>query len=231
MFVIIALYLGAFAVQYFLYLVFDVWRYLRFVISALPFIMLGIAALATSLMRAGKPALTVAAAIAVVVLCVRDFRVAESMASFDLWRGDLRYVMMGKLVRSLTDETSVVYSMQHSGSLRYYAGRLTINWSNLDRDWLDRSVAWVKERGSHPYLLLESWEIEPFKRQFAGQKTLAILDAPPAFKYVGGALISFYDLDPPPNRPATTWNITETGTPIASRSIRPAPPPRIVLGQ
>ncbi len=203
-FVIIALYIGALATQYFFYLVFDVWWYLRFVISALPFILLGVAALATSLMRAAKPALTVAVAIAVVALCARDFRVAESVAAFDLWRGDLRYVMMGKLVRTLTDETSVVYSMQHSGSLRYYAGRLTLNYANLDGDSLDRSVAWVKEQGSHPYLLLESWEIEPFRKQFAGQKTLAVLDTPPVFKYEGGALITFYDLDPPPDRPAKT---------------------------
>jgi hypothetical protein len=50
------------------------------------------------------------------------------------------------------------------------------------------------------------------------------------FKYVGGALITFYDLDPPPDRPITTWNITETYT-DRLRSTRPAPPPRIVLGQ
>jgi hypothetical protein len=213
-----------------LYLVFDVWWYLRFVIAALPFILLGVAALASALMRAGKPVLTAAVTIAVVALCVRDLRVAESVAVFDLWRGDLRYVMMGKLVKTLTDETSVIYSMQHSGSLRYYGGRLTLNYANLDRDWLDRSVAWVKEHGSHPYVLLESWEVEPFRKQFAGQKTLAILDTPPMFKYVGGALITFYDLDPPPDRPVTTWNITETYT-DRLRSTRPAPAPRIVLGQ
>ena len=229
-FVIIALYLGALATQYFLYLVFDVWWYLRFVISALPFILLGVAALASALMRAGKPVLTAAVTIAIVALCVRDFRVAESVAVFDLWRGDLRYVMMGKLVKTLTDETSVIYSMQHSGSLRYYGGRLTINYANLDSDWLDRSVAWLKEHGSHPYVLLESWEVEPFRKQFAGQKTLAILDTPPVFKYVGGALITFYDLDPPPDRPITTWNITETYT-DRLRSTRPAPPPRIIVGQ
>ena len=229
-FVIIALYLGALAAQYFMYLVFDVWWYLRFVIAALPFIMLAVGALATSLGRAGKPVLTVAVIVGVIALCARDFRVAAAEASFDLWRGELRYVVMGKLVRSATDETSVVYSMQHSGSLRYYAGRLTINYSNLDNDWLDRSVAWVKARGSHPYLLLESWEVEPFRKQFAGQKTLAILDTKPMFKYQGGALISFYDLDAPPDRSATTMNITETYI-DRHRSTRPAPPPRIVLGR
>jgi hypothetical protein len=67
-FVIIVLYVGAFAAQYFIYLVFDVWWYLRFVIAVLPFILLGVGALATSMARAGKPALTVAVTIAVVAL-------------------------------------------------------------------------------------------------------------------------------------------------------------------
>ena len=229
-FVIIALYLGALALQYFFYLEFDVWWYLRFVISALPFILLGVGALATFLARPGKPALTLAVIIAVIALCARDFRVASAEFSFDLWRGDLRYVAMGRLVRSITDQTSVIYSMQHSGSLRYYGGRLTLNWSSLDNDWLDRSIAWMNERGSHPYLLLESWEVELFRKQFADQQTLAILDTPPIFKYVGGAHIMLWDLAPPPDGSPKTLNITETYA-DRLRSVRPARPPRIVLGR
>ena len=229
-FVFIGLFLVTLFAQYFAFLVFDVWWYLRFVISALPFIMLGIGAVALSLARVGRPALTVAVAIAVVALCVRDFRVAVAEYSFDLWRGERRYVSMAKLVRSSTDATSVVYCMQHSGSLRYYGGRLTINWSNLDNDWLDRSVAWVIERGSHPYLLLESWEVEPFKKQFADQKTLEIFNTAPLLTYEGGAQIMLYDLEAPPDRSASTLNVTETFI-DRQRSVPPAPPPTIILGR
>ena len=229
-FVIIALYLGALAAQYFVFLVFDVWWYLRFLISALPFILLGVGALATFMARAGKPALTVAVSIAVIALCAHDFRVAAAEATFDLWRGDLRYVAMGKLVRSATDETSVIYSMQHSGSLRYYAGRLTLNWANLYGDWLDRSVSWVNERGSHPYLVLESWEVEPFRTQFAGQQTLAILDTAPMLTYEGGATIMLWDLAAPRDPSATTLTIREKYV-ARRRSTQPAPPPKIILGR
>ena len=229
-FVFIALYVGALAAQYFVFLVFDVWWYLRYVISALPFIMLGVGALATSLGRVAKPASTVAVIIAVVVLCARDFRVGAAEFAFDLWRGDWRYAAMAKLVRATTDETSVIYSMQHSGSLRYYAGRLTLNYVNLDDDWLDRSVAWVKERGSHPYLVLESWEVDVFKKRFADQQLQAIVDTPPMLTYEGGSRVMLWDLAAPPDRSAATLTITEMYI-DRERSARPAPPPRIILGR
>lgn len=229
-FAIIGLFLCALAAQYFAFLVFDAWWYMRFFISALPFILLGVGAIATSLSRAGKPALTIAAAIVVVALCVRGFRVSATESAFDLWRGERRYVSIAKLVRSATDPTSVIYSMQHSGSLRYYAGRLTINYANLDDEWLDRSVAWILERGSHPYLVLESWEIEPFKKQFKGQQTLAILDTAPILTYEGGAQIMLFDLAAPPDRSASTLNITEMFI-DRERSVRPVAPPTINLGR
>lgn len=229
-FVFIALFLLTLFGQYFAFLVFDVWWYLRFVISAFPFILLGVAAVAMSLARAGKPALTVAVIIALLALCIRDFRVAAAESTFDVWRGERRYVSMALVVKSATDETSVIYSMQHSGSIRYYAGRLTINWSGLTRDTLDRSVAWVIERGSHPYLVLESWEVDLVKKQFGGQKTLAVLDTAPMLMYEGGAQIMMWDLAAPPDRAASTLNITETFA-NRQRSVPPAKPPTITLGR
>ena len=229
-FVIIALYLGTLAAQYFMYLVFDVWWYLRFLISALPFILLGVGALATSLGRAGKRGLNVAVIIAVLALCARDFRVARAESTFELWRGDWRYVAMANFVRANTDATSVIYSMQHSGSLRYYAGRLTINWSNLDYDWLDRSVGWVEERGSHPYLVLERWEVEEFKKRFAHQKMQAIVDTAPMLTYEGGGRIMLWDLAASADRSARTIKIVETYR-NRQRSVPPAAPPTITLGR
>ena len=35
---------------------------------------------------------------------------------------------------------SGVLSVQHSGSVRYYGGRLTIRWDLIDRDWTSRAA-------------------------------------------------------------------------------------------
>jgi hypothetical protein len=220
-FVMIALYVGVLAAQYLVFLVFDRWWYLRFLIAALPFLMLGVGAIATALARVGKPALTLAVIVAVLALCVRDFVVGANEYAFDLWRGDWRYVAMAKVVRTNTPPTSVIYTMQHSGSIRYYAGRLTLNYSALDNDWLDRSVAWAQEHGSHPYLMLEHWEVEPFKTQFKNQALAEIVDTAPMVMYEGGARIMLWDLEAP-HGARSTINIKETYS-DRERSVPPVP--------
>ena len=46
---------------------------------------------------------------------------------------------------------AVILAMQHSGSLRYYTGRLILRWDALDPAWLDRAVAFLRDRGIATY--------------------------------------------------------------------------------
>ena len=68
--------------------------------------------------------------------------------------------------------------MQHSGSLRYYAGRLTLRYDQLDPDWLDRGVDWLRARGIASYALLDEWEVPEFRRRFPGQAVIRQLETP-----------------------------------------------------
>jgi hypothetical protein len=67
---------------------------------------------------------------------------------------------------------AVILAMQHSGSLRYYTGRLTMRWDVLDPAWLDRAVDSLVTRGLPVYAMLESWEEADFRGRFAGQRTV-----------------------------------------------------------
>ena len=69
---------------------------------------------------------------------------------------------IGQLVGMLTEPNSVIFSMQHSGSLRYYAGRMSLRFDNLERAWLDRAVSWLEAHGVQSYLLVEEWEEPEF---------------------------------------------------------------------
>jgi hypothetical protein len=115
--------------------------------------------------------------------------------------------------------------MQHSGSLRYYAGRVTLRYDNLESDWLDRSVAWFAERRVHAYLLVEEWELPSIARHFKGQKTLAHLDAPPILRYEGPATVLLFDLMTVRERGAPTDLFTETYENL--RSVPPGPTPTL----
>jgi hypothetical protein len=195
-FAIAVLFMAAMAAEYCVYLVFDQWWYLRFLLACWPFLMVGLAAAGLSVMRMRRPVLTFAAAAVLVGLGVWTLHLSAQRGAFDNWRAERRYVSIARLVRQATGPNSVIFAAQHSGSLRYYAGRTTLRYDNLDHDWLDRSVAWMIAHGVHPYLLLEDWEIPDFQQHFAGQQLLSRLDQPPLVVYNGPATAMLYDFEP-----------------------------------
>ncbi len=94
----------------------------------------------------------------------------------------------------MTDAQSVILSRQHSGSVRYYGGRMTLRYDDLDPQWLDRPVAWLAERGVRTYLLADVWEMVEIRKRFQGQRALEHLDRPPVVDYRGPTNVLLYDL-------------------------------------
>jgi hypothetical protein len=144
-----------------------------------------------------------------------------------LWQGERRYESIGRLVGMLTEPNSEIFSMQHSGSLRYYAGRMTLRYDNLDRAWLDRAVSWLDAHGVPSYLVLEEWEEPQFRKQFAGSPRLEHLGVPPIFAYEGASNIKLYDLTNLRPRESPPRQILETYHGL--RNVRPAPPPTLTF--
>ncbi len=228
-FVVVVLFVAALWAMYATYLVFDDWWYLRFLLPSWPFMMLGLAGLVVALTRSGRPAARVAGWGAVAVLGIWGLHTAYARGVFGLWQGERRYVTAARLTRESTPGNSVIYTLQHSGSVRYYGGRMTLRYDNLDDQWLDRSVAWLDAHGVHPYALLEDWEIPRFTSRFPGEQTLGVFDRPPVFIYEGPAKILLYDLSPAaaPNSNVPTYRETFEDT----RCAAPAPPATITLSR
>ena len=88
-----------------------------------------------------------------------------------------RYLDAAVYVDATLPSEAVVLAMQHSGSIRYYTGRLTMRWDVLDAGSLDAAVAALHARGVPVYAAIESWEEEDFRRRFAGQSSIARLDS------------------------------------------------------
>jgi len=112
-------------------------------------------------------------------------------------------------VESLTDPDAVIISAQHSGSIRYYAGRLTLRWDVGDPAWLDRTVDWLSAHGHHPYFVLEPGEAAELRARYGPQNLSARLEWTPMVSFRGGA-VTMYDAvrrerggataSPPPSR-------------------------------
>jgi hypothetical protein len=84
--------------------------------------------------------------------------------------------------------------MQHSGSLRFYSGRMPLRYDYLDERWLDRTVEWLSARGVHSYALLDEAEVEVWRTHFDALNELRRLDWPPIRVIVAGGRTMLYDL-------------------------------------
>lgn len=159
-------------VAYLPYTVFDEWWYLRFLLPAIPLLLVLMCATVNRV--AGR----VPVAVLATVLAILFVREARERQAFDLERLESRYVTAGQFVAKRLPENAFVITSWQSGSVRYYSGRRTLVWDVLDPAWLDRAIAFAREQGFEPYLLFERWEEQEFRRRFS-DSALGALDWPP----------------------------------------------------
>ena len=210
---------------YLFWRVFDAWWYLRFLLPAWPAICLSAAWLLAwpSGRRFGKPAIA-----ALVCIGVYGVWFSYRAGTFNVDEGERRYAVVGRLVRDATPPNSIVFSMQHSGSVRYYGGRMSLRYDWLNERWLDRSVAWFDLHGVHPYFLLDEGEIREFHERFESQNTLGHLNVALVWEYHGSTHVFLYD----PLAPARPGERVLTFTPADVKMPHcpePASPPQFVL--
>jgi hypothetical protein len=211
------------AVEHFSYAVFDDWSYLRFFLPVWPLMLI---ALALVLARAASLAPRVGIAVVVVAALAiggHGIKAAGARYAFDWQRAESKYPVIGDVVRTRTPPHAVVLSVQHSGSVRYYGGRMTLTYASLDPAWLDRTIEWLDQHGSHPYAVLEDWEVREFRARFGQANTIGRLAMTPMV-YYEPEHVYVYDLlraadsrDP--------MELIERPGPV--RCADPAPPPTV----
>lgn len=168
---------------YVAYVPFDAWWFLRFLLPAWPGICLGSAALLVRMMR-GRRMVWRAVAMAILALVgAHNLYYASTHGAFPSGEGDHRYVSVAKMVEQVTEPSGVIFTGQHSGPIRYYAGRTIIRIDYLDRAWLDRAVQWLLLQGRRSYFLLEEWEVIEFQTRFSGSNALGAIAFSPMMDY------------------------------------------------
>jgi hypothetical protein len=188
---------------YAVYLPFDNWTFLRFLLPAVALLLL-LCSLSLLHLSARLPSF------------FSRFILVACFVGFLAWRWDLndvrllrpherRNVVIGEYVRDHLPPNAIVFSMLQAGSIRFYSGRLTLRWDWLPDDWLDRSVTYLTAHGYSPFLLIEAEERTQFVQKFSGQSKIGSLNLTPVATYYGDAdaRADLYDLGNP-NRVPTT---------------------------
>jgi 4-amino-4-deoxy-L-arabinose transferase-like glycosyltransferase len=178
---------------YALYLTFENWTYVRFLLPGMPVAL----ALAVTTARAGARRLGALRVPLLVALLAASFawglRGIRVLGPLELGIAEARYVTVARYVARALPEPSAFICVLHSGSLRYYAQRQTLRFDWLDPGRLEWLVDRLERRGYHPYLLLEESEEPLFRERFAAHTPLGTLDWPPLARLEAPAVVSVYD--------------------------------------
>ena len=187
---------------YLFYAGFDEWWYLRFLLPAWPAMFVAVAAVVDTIRGRGL----VGAIVVVLVVTgagVAGLVVSQRRGVFTL--NERRYATVARLVASVTDPSAVILTVQHSGTVRFYAGRQTLRWDALDPAWLDRTLSWLSAQGRHPYLLVEDWEEPHFEARFAAANQNGRLSFSPVVAWQSVRTAGWIFLFDPLGRGATMW--------------------------
>jgi hypothetical protein len=188
---LLAIVTGVF-VAYLPYVPFTDWWYARFMLPAVPALIV----LMVTVMERGARRLPARAGLAVltaatIVLGGWWLERADDLAVFRVKGLEQKYLELGRLASRLP-RTAIVLAAQPAGSVRYYARLPTLSWDAIDPAWFDRALAECRNRGLTPYLAVEAWELDAFRSRFRGRSPAADLDWPP--RATLGNVVFLYDL-------------------------------------
>jgi hypothetical protein len=191
-------FLGAFAAGTFLtyvfYSPFDDWWYLRFLLPALPaLLVLMMSGCSRLLGRTPRLVQAIVVPCGLILLVSYQVHFFVSRGALLLREGERRYQTVGKYAASSTPPNAVFISMQHSGSLRYYSGRLTMRYDWVPADWLDRAIAILRAQGYRPYIVLDDWEEPVFKQRFAAYSDIGKLAWPAVMEFKDAMPVRLYE--------------------------------------
>jgi hypothetical protein len=182
------------ALSYVFYSAWDAWFYLRFLLPALPAVFIltvaGIRSLASKL---PSPLHVLVGGLVYVVLVAFSLKAGFDWSIFGQRASEQRYVKVARFVERFTTPNSVFIATQHSGSLRYYANRLTLRWDALPEGHLDWAIQELKEAGYRPYILLDHTEEPRFVARFAARNAAGKLDWRPIADIKGNTDVRIYD--------------------------------------
>ena len=175
-----SLLMGAMTIAaYLVYVPFDSWTYLRFVLIALAVTTLGIAgALADAWHRRPGPWRFPVFAALVLLVGLPNLQQAQRLGVFGLRAREYRYEAAGRFVAEQMPDDTVLVAGQHSASASYYSGRDVLRADLLDAASFATVSRWAEREDRPLVFVLDASEAERLRPRL-GSSGLAALDWPP----------------------------------------------------
>lgn len=204
------------------------WWYLRFLLPVFPGVFIGLTeVLMPEPVARSRRWSAAIGPIVIAAMALAGLRVAEQKRFTVAHEGERRFVTAAELARDHTPAGSVIFSVTHSGSVRYYGERMTLKFDALDPAWLDRAADWLAARGAHPYALLEAWEVDRWRAYFGTTSARGRLAVAPVLEVNWPTHYWLFDLANP-DVPAQ-WPVIGFEQPRVPADVPPGAPPRFPI--
>jgi hypothetical protein len=189
--------IGLTFVSYLFYAVFDHWYYLRFLLPAYPalFVLMAAGVVWVSQRLPVEARVTVAAIVCVAMMGF-GVNVARSAEIFNP-AYERRHIRAAAEVASRTPEKTVVLSVQHSGSVRYYARRMTLRYDWLPADQLETVIRDLAAKGYQTWLVVDDWELKEFQARFGPASPVGRVDWAPVARVSGNQEVLIFQMQDP----------------------------------
>jgi hypothetical protein len=166
------------------YLEFDHWSYTRFLLPAIALLWIVLGSALVAHEGAGRHAWLPL----VIAAVLFELYTGWSRGVYWVRDSEQRYPGVARIVQSFTPPEAAMLTMQHSGTLRLYANRLTIRWDRVPPEWLDRSIAYLQANQRPPFLAIEDAERPTFIERFGQVSEYGRLDWAPLLCRYGTCL-------------------------------------------
>jgi hypothetical protein len=175
------------------YTVFDDWWYIRFLLPALPPLLVLSVAVVLEIARDRERMRVGLAIIACAILGAWHLHVAGTRHVFDLQALESRFIVTGRYASRALPPNAVVLAVQESGGVRYPGGGTTLAWDAIAPEALDSTIVWLRGHGHPAFLVLEDGEEPRFRARFPSQRYGA-LDWPPHAEIHAPVRVRVYDV-------------------------------------
>lgn len=163
--VVLLVWFAAFFLFYCFYVVYETWWYTRFLLPAIPALILGTLLVLRDALGLGEPStrrrVPLRAGAAVVLLLVAlvfEYRFLAKERPHKVYKGERVYPDACAMAARRLGPKAIVASMQMSGALHYYTDLTYVMWNALDAARLADLRASTESRGHRWYALLAPFE-------------------------------------------------------------------------
>ena len=191
---------------YLWYTPYDDPEYVRFLLPAYPFILTTAAAAFDVL--APRSERRRAMAFAAIALTLTVWGVWHGRYAFRARGDEARYRAAARMAATLPEDTLFLANL-HSGSLRYYAHRLTLRFEWLAPDVYAAALEELRASGRPLFVVLDESEREAFRARYGSVADLSWLDRRPTL--IAAKRVFFYQIRPRADDGATVLPVSQQG--------------------